>query len=103
MKHIRSRLIESSPEPAIRLLQHRFADLGSRLDRSVANTCRNRARQIEQLGKRLASVGPESVLQRGFALVSRADGSPVARAKDLAIDESVVTRFADGEVPMKVE
>ena len=103
LDRIRSRLVESSPGPAIRLLQHRFADLGSRLDRSVTNLCRNRARQIEQLGKRLASVGPESVLKRGFALVSRADGSLVARAKDLAPGASVVTRFSDGQVPMRVE
>jgi exodeoxyribonuclease VII large subunit len=103
LDRIRSRLVESSPGPAIRLLQHRFADLGSRLDRSGENVFRNRVRQIEQLGKRLASVGPESVLKRGFALVSRADGSLVARAKDLGTGESVVTRFADGQVPMRVE
>lgn len=103
LDRIQSRLVESSPGPAIRLLQHRFADLGSRLDRSATNVCRSRSRQIEQLGKRLASVGPESVLKRGFALVSRKDGTPVAHAKDLGTGESVVTRFTDGSVPMKVE
>ena len=103
LDRIRSRLAENSPGPAVRLVWHRFEDLSTRLERSVTNAWQSRVRQIGQLGKRLASVGPESVLQRGFALVGRTDGTLVPRAKDLSADESVVTRFADGDLPMRVE
>jgi exodeoxyribonuclease VII large subunit len=103
LERIKSRLAEGSPDPTIRLVRHRFRDLRARLERSVTNAWQNRVRQVGQLGKRLSSVGPESVLQRGFTLVSRADGTLVARLKDLGQDESVVTRFADGSVPMRVE
>ena len=99
----RSRLAEVSPAPRVRLLQHRFEGLGGRLDRGFAVNRQARARQVENLGKRLTSLGPDSVLHRGFAMVTGEDGKLISRARELSTGNQVVTRFADGEVPMRVE
>lgn len=103
LQHDRSRLAEQSPAPVVRLLQQRFETLGSRLERSLEVYRQNRRQRLDQLGKRLASLGPESVLHRGFALVSRPDGGVITSAGNLATGETVFTRFADGQVPMRVE
>lgn len=103
IQHDRSRLAEQSPAPVVRLLQQRFEALGGRLERSLSIYRSNRRQRLEQLGKRLASLGPESVLHRGFALVSRPDGEVITSAGNLAAGEAVLTRFADGHVPMRVE
>ncbi len=99
----RALLAELSPEPVVRLLQHRFETLGSRLERGLVVNRRARRQEVEQLGKRLASLGPESVLHRGFAMVTGKSGKLIARGADLKAGDEVVTRFADARVPMKVE
>ncbi|RKX31029.1 MAG: exodeoxyribonuclease VII large subunit [Verrucomicrobia bacterium] len=102
LERTRARVAAQSPEPTVRLLQQRFGNLGARLERSLAVAWQTRVHRLEELGKRLESVGPDSVLQRGYALVSRTDGRLVARAKDLEPGDGVVARFADGPVPMRV-
>jgi exodeoxyribonuclease VII large subunit len=58
---------------------------------------------LDQLGKRLASLGPESVLHRGFTMITRPTGALVSHADELDQGDRVVTRFADGTVPMTVD
>lgn len=103
LQHNRSLLAEHSPAPVIRLLQHRFDALGGRLERSLEVYRRTRRQQLDQLGKRLASLGPESVLHRGFVMVTRPKGGLVSHSAELAQGDRVVTRFADGDVPMTVD
>jgi exodeoxyribonuclease VII large subunit len=99
----RSRLAEVTPVPRVRLLQHRFETFGTRLERAVAVNQRARRRQLDQMGKHLVSLGPDSILNRGFAMVREADGTLISRGGGLRTGNQVVTRFADGEVPMVVE
>ncbi|MEZ5275167.1 MAG: exodeoxyribonuclease VII large subunit [Opitutaceae bacterium] len=99
----RSRLAEVTPAPRIHLLKHRFDTLGPRLERALEVNRQLRNRRLEQLGKHLISLGPESVLKRGFAMVRGAKGRLVSRAGELTGGDQVVTCFADGEVPMVVE
>ncbi|HSK05882.1 MAG TPA: exodeoxyribonuclease VII large subunit, partial [Acidimicrobiia bacterium] len=50
-----------------------------------------------------AAIGVEPTLRRGFALVTRVDGSVVRSAGELRRDDRVVVRMADGSVGMVVE
>ena len=59
-------------------------------------TARARAR-IDQAARLLASLGPDQVLARGYALVLASDGSLVASAKAATRQSRLTIRFADGE------
>ncbi|MEJ7652273.1 MAG: exodeoxyribonuclease VII large subunit [Chloroflexia bacterium] len=45
---------------------------------------------------RLRALDPLAVLARGYASVSRADGSPVKRAEEATVGEPLLIHFADG-------
>lgn len=90
--------------------RHAVAGQRERLDRlaeDVADRARaylqNKGRELDRLGDTLAVLGVEPTLRRGFAVVTRLDGSAVTRAGQLKAGESVSVRFADGSVPMRVE
>ena len=56
--------------------------------------------RLEQAGRMLASLGPEQVLARGYALVIDAQGHVVASAGTAAANPRLTIRFADGETPV---
>jgi exodeoxyribonuclease VII large subunit len=59
--------------------------------------------RLEALARQLTSVGPQSVLQRGFSYTKREDGGLVKSVADVRPGERLVTRVADGEVRSTVE
>jgi len=67
------------------------------------------SRKLEDLSARLAASGRmldslsyERVLERGFALVEDAGGTPVSKAATLSAGDQVTVRFADGTTDMQV-
>ncbi|MBI5382489.1 MAG: exodeoxyribonuclease VII large subunit [Opitutae bacterium] len=58
--------------------------------------------QLLSLWKRLQAASPQSVLNRGFAIVRDEAGQPVARRAGLRAGQRVTTQFADGDQPMRV-
>ena len=79
---------------ATRETKFALVDPGNRL-------CLERAK-LDGLTKRLKGLSVESILGRGFSLVTDSDGRPVRRRDGLKAGQEVRTRFADGEVPMRV-
>jgi len=75
----RSRLAQRSPEARVQLASHRLLSLW----------------------KRLQSASPQSVLNRGFAIVRDAQGHPVPRRAGLRTGQRVSAQFADGDQPMQ--
>ena len=55
------------------------------------------------LWKRLQAASPDSVLNRGFAIVRDADGKPIARRKQLTAGQPVALQFADGTAKARAE
>jgi exodeoxyribonuclease VII large subunit len=55
------------------------------------------------LAEMFAAIGVEPTLRRGFAVVTRPDGSVVRSAGELGVGDRVVVKLADGSVPMVVE
>jgi exodeoxyribonuclease VII large subunit len=70
-----------SPEPRIRLDSHRLV----------------------ALGKRLRAASPQSVLNRGFAIVRDAQDRPVARRAAVQSGQRLSNEFADGRVNVRAE
>lgn len=76
--------------------RRRFAQCGDRLAPVYARSLSQHERMLESLGARLSSVSHESVLRRGFALVTDSDGRLVRSAKALSDGQAVTLRLADG-------
>jgi exodeoxyribonuclease VII large subunit len=60
-------------------------------------------RRLDSLGGRLRSLNPFAVLERGYVLVRKDDGSLARRACRLAREEEIVALFWDGEARMRVK
>lgn len=101
-----------SAEKALRLLNpsSRLTELSRRLDnlgrqslKNIENRLDSEQRRLAALAARLEALSPESILKRGYALVSRADGLTVKRAGDLAIGEDLSIRLAEGRFTSTVK
>ena len=62
---------------------------------------RARARQLETLALALAAHDPQRTLERGYALVEAADGSPVTSAAAAAAQPELALRMHDGAVRVR--
>lgn len=56
--------------------------------------------RLDQAGRMLASLGPEQVLARGYAIVTDGQGHVVASAEVAAAQPSLTIRFGDGQTPV---
>lgn len=75
----------------------RLSEFNLRFNRTVPLTFDREDLRIANLGKLLASLNPDSPLDRGFARVHHADGSLARSAAGLAAGEGVTLKFRDGE------
>jgi exodeoxyribonuclease VII large subunit len=73
----------------------RLDRLAVRLEPSVRRRLERLSERLEGLSKLYASVDPERPLQRGFARVTRSDGSIVHAGAALAGGEEVSIKFGD--------
>jgi exodeoxyribonuclease VII large subunit len=75
--------------------QDRLAALAARLQPAAERKLERLGERLEALGKLYASVDPDRPLQRGFARVTRQDGSLVRAGAGLASGETVDIKFGD--------
>jgi exodeoxyribonuclease VII large subunit len=75
----------------------RLSEFNLRFNRTVRITFDREELRIANLGKLLASLNPDTPLDRGFARVHHADGSLARSAAALASGEAVTLHFRDGE------
>ncbi len=81
----------------------RLAARGARLDRVEARLTRDKRAGVEALGRMLASLGPQAVLARGFAIVRNGSGTVLTRAADARRAPVLELEFADGRVATRPE
>ncbi len=90
------RLERSAPHPpTLRVeLNRRRQDLDRAIDRQLAlHETHHAARS-----SRLNALNPQGTLQRGYAIVSDAQGRVITSAADLRPDQEVTLQFADGRI-----
>jgi exodeoxyribonuclease VII large subunit len=68
--------------------------LRASLDRAGDNLVHTRAR--------VAALSPAATLERGYAVLQRADGTVVRRSADVAAGDSLRARLSEGEVGLVV-
>lgn len=124
--HARSRLRLLSPAGRIEQGALRLDDCANRLAAALRSTLQERRHQLAAarsdlarvspefrvqnesqrllaLWKRLQSVSPAAVLNRGFAIVRDEAGRPVPRRAGLVTGQKLQTEFGDGILPVRVE
>lgn len=89
--------------PPVRESGGRLEALAARLVRAGARTLAERARHAEALAAQLELVSPESVLERGYAIVRRVDGKVVRAPADAPAGEVLSIRLANGELRARSE
>ena len=73
------------------------------IERAVTGAVMSQRQRGAELRARLATLSPLGTLDRGYALIERADGSPVTSAGPLSEGERVERRLRDGRRPARIE
>ncbi len=96
-------LRQHRPDQLLALLRHSFEVSRSRFTERAAHRCTQHRQRLDQAAALLRALAPDSALQRGFTMTTRADGTVVASAKSVQPGAKLVTRFRDGAVQSTVD
>jgi len=103
-------LANIAPRLSASILRQRNGDRGTRLMQlanrmppALKRTTTEKKQRLVSLGKLLDSLSHKSVIKRGFALVTNADGKLVRAAAQLSANDALVLEFADGKVGARVD
>ena len=94
LAHLQARLHRTLPRPEP--LRAKVHELSRRLARAMAVDRRRRVDRVTALATHLAHLNPSAVLERGYSIVRRTDGSIVRDSRQLALDETVELTLARG-------
>jgi exodeoxyribonuclease VII large subunit len=82
--------------------RQRLDDLSGRVETGMGSTLRFWHSQQDGLTKRLSALNPFAVLQRGYAIVTNADGSVIASVKQVSKEEMLDVKVSDGTLLTRV-
>lgn len=100
----RSALAMLSPRAQIASSRQRLDELQRRARAGLRHDLALRAAAVRGLAKTLAAVGPQTVLDRGYAVVRRADDQAVVRSVgQVRSGERLRIRVSDGSLGARVE
>ena len=80
---------------------HRLGRAMERISTGIGNLLTRQQHRLELAEKVLEGASPERILRQGYSITYRA-GRAVRSAADVAVDEVLLTRFADGDIYSKV-
>jgi exodeoxyribonuclease VII large subunit len=100
---LRQRLAYASPERQIQAANVQVAELRSRQARSFGHLLQLQRARLDGLHSRLAALNPTAVLQRGYSLVQRPDGTLVKAAAGVHPGEIIHVQMLDGKLITQVE
>ncbi len=95
-------LVQQSPERLVREHRLRCESLAARLDHALEGRLSRLAHRLDLAQRTLRTASPLATLARGFAIVTRADGSVITDAATVAADEQIEARLALGRVRARV-
>jgi exodeoxyribonuclease VII large subunit len=97
------RLQRHAPAQRLAQLHAHIAQLTQRLHATLRLQLSQRRGQLTSLARALDAISPLATLGRGYALVTRSDGSVLRRAVDVQTGEHVVARLAEGQLLCRVD
>lgn len=96
-------LQQLSPRWQVQNGRQRMDELQERMHLSAQRGIASRNKMLKSFEERLAALNPLSILQRGYALVLKQDGTLVSSQQQVQVDEAIRVRLADGSLNARVE
>lgn len=94
---LRSRLTLLSPLSRLRSDRQRLDELLHRNQQSLNNQIRLSRIQLFSIQNNLANLNPQTILQRGYAIIWKKDGSPLKSARQATPGEILSIQMSDGK------
>jgi exodeoxyribonuclease VII large subunit len=98
-----NRLLLFSPRPRLRSERQRVDELSGRLAASTRHLLSLERAGLDALSQRLASLSPQAVLERGFAILTDPAGVPLRSVRQVQPGERLQARLADGSLSATVD
>ena len=98
-----ARLARHTPTPRIAQLQDHSRALGWRLQTALQHRLAQAGARLQALARALDAVSPLATLERGYAIVTRPDGTVVTDAATVTAGEPVQARLARGRLLCTVD
>ena len=102
VRHMEGHLRRLSPEHALLRHRERLALLFDGASTRLGHAVELRRAGVEGQRARLEALDPAGVLRRGYAAVTRGDGTPLVGVGGLSAGEELVTHLAGGSVRSRV-
>lgn len=83
--------------------RQRLDELSGRLERAGAGFLKGSRDKCNSIQARLSALNPESILKRGYAVLTADDGSTVYQVGQVSSGEHLQVRVSDGEFEVNVE
>lgn len=96
------RLVHRSPDRLIREFRLHHASLAARLEQSLKDMLSRSEHRLSLAARTLNTVSPLRTLDRGFAVITRADGGVVVDSSTVAIGDEIEARVARGTLRARV-
>jgi len=102
VENLALRLRRASPAARLAADRQRIDDLSRRAGQALTMRLRHERERLRGQALRLAALDPARVLARGYAIVTRADGAVVHSVAQVAINDPLRVRVADGAFSARV-
>lgn len=99
---LRERLLRSHPQRRLSQTRGHLNELGVTLKQTLEDRLRRTREQLAHRRKLLETLGPQNTLNRGYAIVTAADGKALKRSVAVAIGDDVQVRLASGRLAATV-
>ena len=103
LRDMRSRPVLASPDGFLIVRQEQWAGLVLRMRTHIAHALERARLEVDNLRSSVHLLSPASTLDRGYAIVQRADGTVVQQAAHLTAQEVLSVRVASGSFTATVE
>jgi exodeoxyribonuclease VII large subunit len=101
---VATRRVLRHPEDLLQQIGRRLDELQLRSARAVARSVESARHQVASRANQLHALSPLVVLGRGYSLTQRRhNGQLIRDARELAVGEQIITRYARGETISKID
>lgn len=103
LESVRSRPVLASPDRLLHGRADDVAQLRTRARRTVVHRVEGAERDLDHARARVTALSPAATLERGYAVVQRADGALVRDPAEVADGERLQVRVSGGRLPVRVD
>jgi exodeoxyribonuclease VII large subunit len=91
------------PDRELAMRRAEVSELERRLSAAASRSLQFNSGRAKELARTLAVLGPQQTLERGYTITLDPDGKVIRSVHECLLDQTLRTRFVDGEVRSRVE